>query len=128
MSYELCEPQTAFVTDSENFPRNWKVFQSVMKSNPSGVKFVGSEREETYGLGFSSKIGSGWDELTFGNFMWLRALALTESGIYGVWKKWDDLRRVFNEPKTMEEAFVPLSFEPSDVHLHFWLYLGCASI
>ena len=51
-----------------------------------------------------------------------------ESGIYGLWKKWDDLRKVFNGPTDVLEGFVALSFHNSDLHLHFYLYFISLSI
>ena len=122
---ELVEPRTAFVTPSEQFPNDWAVFQAVMKNMYSGVKFVGSGKAETVGLNAAWFIRSGYDEDNFGNFMWLRAAALMESGIYAVWKKWDDMRRLFNGPQVVEEGFLALSFDNSDIHLPFYLYAVC---
>ena len=34
---ELLEPRTVFVTESENFAEDWKVFRKVMRSLPSSV-------------------------------------------------------------------------------------------
>ena len=76
-------------------------------------------------------ITGGYDENKFGEFMWLRALALMESGVHGVWKKWEEMRRNFNEsgPLMSEvEEFVPLSFERSDIQLQFYLYFVCVSV
>ena len=132
---ELVNPRTVFVTPLEQFERDWKVFEKVMKlmpawSSASGVKFYGSKRKdsETVGLRPEWHICSGYDEHTFGNYMWLRGEALMESGIYGVWKQWDDLRKVFNGPAHVHEDLVTLSFGNSDLHLHFYLYFVALSI
>lgn len=58
----------------------------------------------------------------------LRLEMLTESGIYGMWKGWEELRRVYHAPHTEEQEFVELSFDTSDVNLIFLLYGLCISI
>ena len=127
---ELLEPRTVYVTESEHFAQDWKVFQKVMKSLPTPIGFVASERDESIFVRFNWQIQRSYDGEKFSDYMWLRALALRESGMFGLWTKWDGMRREFKERENVEidRDFVPLSFEHSDIHLHFWLWLGCLLI
>ena len=97
-----------------------------MKSNPLGAEFVAGPTDDPFGLNTGWHISSRYDECTFGNFMSLRAAALTEFGIHGIWKKWENMRRVFNVTHRAEQYFVALSFDNSDIHLQFCLYGVCA--
>ena len=97
-----------------------------MRTTSSGLRFAAVHCDLNLGLIWAWRISGGYDENTFGNFMWLRALALKECGIYDGWKKWEQMRRNSGTPLPIAEAgFVPLSFERSDIHLHFYMYLAC---
>ena len=119
---DLVHPRTAYVTLEEYFAHEWKVFEKVMKS--TGVKFVGSDSGEMLGERVGWQMQSGHDGLTFGNVVWLRALAMMESGLYGLWADWDNMRKRLDEPELLEQNFVPLSFAHSDIYMQFFLCLG----
>ena len=121
---ELVKKKTVFVTPSEHFHNDWQVFRKWMKSKRHGVAFAGSERDESFGLASVWYISSGYNEHTFGNFMSLRAAALMESGIHGVWGTWDQMRRRLGEPTPVVKDLAALSFQNSDIHFHFFLYLS----
>ena len=96
---------------------------------PSKLKFVSGKTEETVRLNLAWYIRSGYDDSSFGNFMTLGAAAFVQFGIYGIWKNWDDIRRTASVLNiSVEDDFVPLAFETSDIHLHFWLYFVCMAV
>ena len=123
---ELLQPQTVYVTASENFDEDWKVFKKVMRTLPSEVGFAGGDRDRSFLVKHKLQVENGYDRETFGDFMWFRALAMMESGIFEIWTKWDEMRKALMDGrKPVDADFVPLSFEHSDIHLHFWLWTGC---
>lgn len=115
---ELTESQTAFLSPSSHFESDWKLFQNAMESSPGGNKFVSSENEESCGVVRAFFVSSGFDDDIAG-LIQFRAAALVESGIYGLWKYWEGLQRIFNGPRLRERYFVELSFSNSDIHMPF---------
>ena len=90
------------------------------------LKFVYSKELEDFRIKMGFHITPGLNEIV-GRPVKLRLEMLMESGIYSMWKRWEELRRVFHAPHDQEEEFVELSFDNSDVNLIFILYGICIS-
>ena len=87
-------------------------------------RFSHSEYSEDFGSMFGYQFSSGFNEHV-GSMVHRRGEVLMESGIFWMWKKWENLRWDFNNRKVPgEKAFVELSFDNSDVHLVFGVYFS----
>ena len=91
------------------------------------LKFVYSKELEDFRIKMGFHITPGLNEIV-GRPVKLRLEMLMESGIYSMWKRWEELRRVFHATNDEEREFLELSFDYSDVHLIFILYGLCISI
>ena len=124
---ELVKPHTAYVTPTNEFETDWKVFEKVMSSGRVGKHFAASKTNEHFPLNEGYVITSGYDE-HFGGYVQFRAAVLMESGIYGLWQEWEQFRRIFHRPKeTMKKKFVVLSLKNSDIGWPFLALLVCIS-
>ena len=118
---ELLQPRTAFVFPAGTFDTDWKIFEE--ESRTVGTHFAHSEHVEDFGGVFGYHLTSGFNEYV-GNMLHLWGEVLMESGIFWLWKTWEELRRCFPGRSTSKEAaFVELSFRNSDVHLVFVVYV-----
>ena len=92
------------------------------------MEFDGRASTERLGMSAAWQISDkGHDGGPSANFMWRRAAALMESGIYGIWKKWDDMRRSAKLAPEAEHYVVALSLGNSDIRLQFYLFLMCTT-
>ena len=119
---EMLQPRTAFASPAATFDTNWKTFEE--ESRGLNVHFVHSEHDEDFGSSmFGYHLTSGFNEYV-GNGVHRRGEMLMESGIFGLWKRWEKIPHDFrNQNAPSGKTFVELSFGNSDVHLVFVVYL-----
>ena len=118
---ELMEPNTAFLSPESHFESDWKTFKKMMRL--TGQKFAHTKQTEVSNGTYGFHMTGGPNRYV--DIIKLRTEMLMESGIYGVWKKWENLRRDIQSTQVYETAFVELSFDNSDVHLVFYLWATC---
>ena len=121
---ELIAPKTVYLTPAKYFDSDWKYFQKGMKSMPVGVRFAYKEKAEAYKFYNGFVINSGYDKHV-GRRIHFRAEALMESGIHGLWRKWEQLGGIFHAPRIYEESHVRLSLSHLEIRFIFHFHLLC---
>ncbi|CAG7718108.1 unnamed protein product [Allacma fusca] len=127
----LTKPKTAFICKEVDCKYYWSKF--LEKSKPKRLlkfhhNFLSSDslKTETFPYIFVSPISS-----YFRNIPLEHLKALVETGIYGLWSKWEPIRfrryKNFKVEKLTNDAavndFQPLSFESSDIVVILYLAL-----
>ena len=121
---ELLKPQTASLSPENHFENDWKTFKRTV--HQTGGKFAYTHHTEGFNILHGFRMRSGLNR--YADVVKLRTEMLMESGNYGLWKKWENLRGVFHWAQVDETEFVELSFRNSDAHLIFYLWAFCIGI
>ena len=131
ISEELIRPRTAFVSPSNHFSIDWRLFQGVNRQKKH-VKFAFSGNAEEPLLKFHESIGfpAGLNKIHKSQVP-ARLKALLTSGIYQLWEKWETLRDIFNTEASIKQdhiQFLALSLQGSDIYVVFLVLFTCESV
>jgi len=125
------------MTTAQDFPFFWNQFKKQMKENPQlNMKFVhnGGEKDEAVQQISGLNIELKWSKVNphDADFILRPLKILVSSGIFWWWEKWEQIkfhrdRQIWrNSTEFIDESlaeFKPLSFQDSDVHLVFLIWL-----
>ena len=128
---ELIRPGTAFVSPSNHFSTDWRIFQAANRQKKH-VKFAFSGNAEEPLLKFYEAIGfpAGLHKIHKSQVP-ARLKALLTSGIYQLWEKWETLRNIFNTEASIKQnhiQFLALSLQGSDIYVVFLVLFTCESV
>ena len=126
---ELDAPETALVLPRFSFDGTWeKVRRFMRKTRTKFASNIQTKYDQVLSVAPRYKISSGFGFDSKNALLW-RAKVLMESGLYVVWKRWEEHRgrakKLAGNMLAKYSKFMALSLSNSDFPIIFHMYLYC---